>query len=267
MELCYTRIDPTKNITLLVHTPVPRHQQGAVAAALLRRNPSAEQVGFRETTADGVPHLQMMGGEFCGNATMSLGAWLCRSEHRTGGELLLSISGAAQPISCSITQVGGDYLGTVTMPAPEKVMLLSLPLASGELTCPVVFLPGICHVIVPADFPRETMSDRIGPWSDLLDAAAVGILRFEEVPHRITPLVRVKKTATSYWEQGCGSGSAAVGAYLAWREGRDTVICVKQPGGNIAVSCRWQGDAFGPLTITGTVRLGADVTEEICIPL
>ena len=73
MELRYTVIDPTKNITLLVTTPVPRDVQPRVAAELLRREKDAEQVGFAEGLAAGNPRLQMMGGEFCGNATM------CRS--------------------------------------------------------------------------------------------------------------------------------------------------------------------------------------------
>ena len=37
MELRYTVIDPTKNITLLVTTPVPRDVQPRVAMELLRR--------------------------------------------------------------------------------------------------------------------------------------------------------------------------------------------------------------------------------------
>ena len=43
MELRYTVIDPTKNITLLVTTPVPRDVQPRVAAELLRRERDAEQ--------------------------------------------------------------------------------------------------------------------------------------------------------------------------------------------------------------------------------
>ena len=72
MELRYTVIDPTKNITLLVTTPVPRDVQPRVAAELLRREKDAEQVGFAEGLAAGDPRLQKMGGEFCGNATMSM---------------------------------------------------------------------------------------------------------------------------------------------------------------------------------------------------
>ena len=42
MELRYTVIDPTKNITLLVTTPVPRDVQPRVAMELLRREKDAE---------------------------------------------------------------------------------------------------------------------------------------------------------------------------------------------------------------------------------
>ena len=47
MELRYTVIDPTKNITLLVTTPVPRDVQPRVAAELLRRERDAEQALWR----------------------------------------------------------------------------------------------------------------------------------------------------------------------------------------------------------------------------
>ena len=101
MELRYTVIDPTKNITLLVTTPVPRDVQPRVAAELLRREKDAEQVGFAEGLAAGNPRLQMMGGEFCGNATMSMAAWLHRDlpigESRA---LTLPVSGASAPVAC-----------------------------------------------------------------------------------------------------------------------------------------------------------------------
>ena len=51
-----------------------------------------EQVGYLEAPSDerAAARLQMMGGEFCGNATMALGALLCRREALADGELLCS---------------------------------------------------------------------------------------------------------------------------------------------------------------------------------
>ena len=152
MELRYTVIDPTKNITLLVTTPVPRDVQPRVAAELLRREKDAEQVGFAEGLAAGNPRLQMMGGEFCGNATMSMAAWLHR-ELPVGAEraLTLPVSGAPQPVACRITRIDGCFMGTVAMPLPERIEQLSLPVGGVMQTFPVVHLPGICHVIAPAE--------------------------------------------------------------------------------------------------------------------
>ena len=116
MELRYTVIDPTKNITLLVTTPVPRDVQPRVAAELLQREQDAEQVGFAEGLAAGEPRLQMMGGEFCGNATMSLAALLAFQENLPDdGEAVypLEVSGADGIVNCRIRRSGDVCRGTV----------------------------------------------------------------------------------------------------------------------------------------------------------
>ncbi|MCR5829626.1 MAG: hypothetical protein K6F93_04650, partial [Lachnospiraceae bacterium] len=91
MILKYYVLDPTGNITILAEGNVPAEERGAVAAKLMEKEPAAEQVGFisygqaRVDRTDaghaageenrGAGHaditLQMAGGEFCGNATMS----------------------------------------------------------------------------------------------------------------------------------------------------------------------------------------------------
>ena len=59
MEIQYLLADPTKNITVLVTTPVSRALQPELASLLLNLEPEAEQVGFVETAADGQMRLQM----------------------------------------------------------------------------------------------------------------------------------------------------------------------------------------------------------------
>ena len=122
MRLHYTLIDPTKNITLLVTTPVQRQLQPQTAAWLLRHEPQAEQVGFLEPSDTAPARLQMMGGEFCGNATMGLGAWLCRRDRLAHGvthDFSLEISGAEEPVPCAVTPVAHGYLATVELPLPQ----------------------------------------------------------------------------------------------------------------------------------------------------
>ena len=103
MTIHYQKYSPPGNITLLVTTPVPRDLQPRLAARLLE-GVGGEQVGFVEPASDPrcPARLQMMGGEFCGNATMSLGAMLARSAGLPDGggtDLLMEVSRRAMDLS------------------------------------------------------------------------------------------------------------------------------------------------------------------------
>ena len=80
MKLTLCTADPAGNITLLVETPVDPAEYHSVANQLMAIEQfHCEQVGFiTEPVMGGGIRLEMMGGEFCGNATMSLGAVLAR---------------------------------------------------------------------------------------------------------------------------------------------------------------------------------------------
>lgn len=261
MQLEYVLVDPTKNITLLVTTPVQRALQPQVAGYLLRREKDAEQVAFLEQAQSDncQARLQMMGGEFCGNAAMSLGAWLCREQGSSIGEsrdLLLEVSGAPEPVACSVTPVRTCYLGTVSMPLPENIKTLTLPVADGTAEFPAVFFPGICHVIVPAGvIGKIEAEDRLRHWAAQLPSGAAGLLLWDGDNSSMEPLVYVRETDTAVWEQGCGSGSAAIGAWLTAQRGASQCLSVRQPGGAIAVTTVRQDGKLTALTISGTVRL------------
>ena len=267
MEIQYLLADPTKNITVLVTTPVSRALQPELASLLLDLEPEAEQVGFVETAADGQMRLQMMGGEFCGNATMQLRR--VAVPPRTHRADLPSGAGnlrAPALVECSITPLDGCFLGTVDMPLPEKIETLRLPLGSETAELSVVRLPGISHIIVPAQvLTRARAEELIRRWAEVLHADALGILLLQEEELCFDPLVHVTQTDTAVWERGCGSGSAAIGAYLTKKHGAPQCVSIRQPGGAIAVTTRCAEDgALSSLTISGTVLLGrskkADVT-------
>lgn len=267
MVLRYTVIDPTKNITLLVTTPVQRNLQAQTAAWLLRRERDAEQVGFLETAADGTPRLQMMGGEFCGNATMGLGAWLCRRQRLSHGvthDFALDISGAEAPVPCSVTPVNYGYLATVEMPLPEKMEERTFPAGDSELSLTVVFLPGICHIIAPKSAIDRTQAEELlRRWSASLPGEAVGLILLDEERTAIDPLVYVKPTDTAVWERGCGSGSAAVACYLTAKRGENQCLSVRQQGGTIAAVTAWDGQRVTALHITGSVALLEEKSVDV----
>lgn len=265
MTLQYTVIDPTKNITLLVTTPMPRARYTEIASHLLALEKDAEQVGFLESSEEHDAALRMMGGEFCGNATMSLGAWLCRGE--TEGvtrHFTLDVSGVDYPVPCDISVVRYGYIGTVSMPLPEKIETLTLPFGEGEISLDAVFLPGICHIIAPnGTVQRYQAEDALRKWADILQMDAVGLLLFDETAMHFDPLVYVKATDTMVWERGCGSGSASIGAWMTKKEGKGQCLSLKQPGGTIAVASVLQDGAITSLTITGTVAVGKEKTVDI----
>lgn len=100
MNISYTKIDPAGNITVIVDSFVPREQQSRVASELMKLDNSVEQVGFLEKPDDPccAVRLQMMGGEFCGNASLSAAAVIF-SPCRLGQGFILR--GAFRGIRCS----------------------------------------------------------------------------------------------------------------------------------------------------------------------
>ena len=92
----------------------------------------------------------------------------------------------------------------------------------------------------------------------MLHADALGILLPREEELCFDPLVYVTQTDTAVWERGCGSGSAAIGAYLTKKHGAPQCVSIRQPGGAIAVTtrCARRTKTLSSLTISGTVLLG-----------
>jgi diaminopimelate epimerase len=149
------------------------------------------------------------------------------------------------------------------MPLPERIEPMDLPLSDGSLTLPVVFFPGIAHIVAPAGGVRRTAAEELlRRWSGLLPADAVGLLLWNEGTSFFDPLVYVKATDTAVWERGCASGSAAIAAWLTAQRGQDQCLSLKQPGGTIAAVTRWQ-DRLTALTISGTVKLGEEKTADV----
>ena len=263
MTVDYLKFSPTGNITVLVTTPVPRSRQPETAAILLRPEAvGGEQVGFIEPASDPrcAARLQMMGGEFCGNAAMSVGAMLARDAKLAGGgemALLLEVSGSAVPVPCRIRRDGDAWTGTVDMPVPMSIKAIEIDTDGGPLRAPLVRMPGIAHLILPASamLGEAELRRRLPEWNRAISADALGALIWREADTSIDPLVYVPSAGTLVREHGCGSGSAAVGCWLAQTAGRNVEAPVRQPGGTITVRARHDGSTLTGVAITGRVEL------------
>jgi diaminopimelate epimerase len=258
--------DPAGNITALVLSPVAEGERVALSAAILA-DPSlhVEQVGFvlppsAHPAEEKLWRLEMMGGEFCGNAARSFGLYLAR-RYGYGKNCSVLISGAKKPVALEIDVESG--LARAEMPLPKD---------SGEIQfegriLPVFVFDGITHIIAPdLKSGRETffaVKKMIGNEPD-----ALGVLFLEspgfppedekgDVSLYMKPAVYVRATDTLVFESSCGSGSAALGAWLGRKQHDGTGnYSIAQPGGIIDVRVRKERGTISEICIGGKVRLG-----------
>jgi diaminopimelate epimerase len=275
-KIDYTVWDPMGNITVLVQTPVSDSLRPAVAKQLMETVPGAEQVGFltqdKDKTEEPSPShgLKMAGGEFCGNATMSAAAKIADVQGLAVGEevqITLEVSGADAPVAVQVARRadGAGFECTVSMPLPASVVHFETVIEGSPLSVPLVRLPGIAHFILqenPEDpFSNDEAETLLRQWSTEPDAEAYGLIFIGAAERPIRPLLYVPAADTMVWENACGSGSAAVAAWLASQHGDPVAIRLLQPGGE-SILARAKITLAAPgearvtfLSVTGTVSM------------
>ena len=219
MKNSYYYADPTGNITILAPLCPDIADTAREAENLMELEPTAEQVGFLGSAGLGYDiSLQMAGGEFCGNATLSAAAVFCmnaggnRNEENT---VRVSVSGAAFPVPVLIRQTGsGTFLGTVSMPSPLVVSSVSFSCDGEDFSLPIVRFEGITHLLSFRMLPKKTAERIVKEQCAVLQADALGIMQIDLDSGTLIPFVYVPKSGTLFWEGSCASGTAAAGAYL-----------------------------------------------------
>lgn len=258
MKIDYYLIDPTRNTTILAEGSVPKAKFSKVGAELMRLEPIAEQAGFVSLTpkAKNIDiSLEMAGGEFCGNATMAAAALFCEKARMPGGEnqdVRVSVSGTPKPVEVHIEKTeSGKYRGTVCMPYPEDISMHELNYEGQKYVLPVVDFGGIKHVIAEDIRDRSLAEQMVKEWCAQLEADALGIMLYNREENRMDPLVFVPGIDSLFWESSCASGTTALGAYFAQKEGTPLVLRVKEPGGELTI----ENDEKGQLKLSGFVRI------------
>lgn len=264
MKIKYVTADPTGNITALVEPPIAPARQPDIAALIMAERPEVEQVGFLSSAPGCHIALRMAGGEFCGNAAMSAAALFVSRRKSCLGEERISVrvSGAPRPVTVSVFPKTNGYAGCVGMPLPSKITSVSLPLGGTTMRLPVVILPGISHVIVPASTGRGTAESAVRSWCERLQCSALGLMLLDENMRTLTPLVYVPGSDTMFWERSCASGTAAAGAWLSEHKGGDVSISLLEPGGRLSVEARRLHGRLYSLHLGGNVRItGENILE------
>ncbi len=261
MKLRVVRADPSGNITLFVLDPVAEAERAAVAARLMaRRDLAAEQVGFVcPPRMGGDGRMEMMGGEFCGNAARAYGMLLARERGVSGkARFLVETSGCDQIVAVDADVSAGT--ARAELPLPRFVRRAK----TAELRGTLVHLGGIAHLVVnaPPDEALFACAEAIfarEPECAGLDACGVIFLH----DGRMTPLVKVAATGTLVWEGSCGSGTLAA-ALAGSADMTDGVFACDyvQPRGTVRAEVERKGGAVVSAHIGGTVTLGGVLTLE-----
>lgn len=250
----FVKADPAGNITGFVVWPVDPHLRADYTRALMEQiDSSIEQVGFISPSYDGPPlRMDMMGSEFCGNATRSYGLYAASFADFEGeGEVEVYVSGVKGPM----TVVVNKEKSTASVEIPKAKAISEIEIEGSTYT--VVELEGIVHTIVEdrsedEDFVKKALEIIESKYSE----DAYGILFFDREKSEMVPYVYVKDSDTLIREGSCGSGTVAVATYLTRDSKEDSFEQeIIQPKGSIVATGRRDEEGDFVFSIGGYVEL------------
>ncbi len=174
-----------------------------------------EQAGFVILQTS---HMEMTGGEFCGNASRA-GALLL-SEALSLNSFTQTVSGLDQNgeparVKASVRdhELNSAYVQCDFTDLPGSPV--DVTLADGQ-AAKLVDLGGIVHVLIDAPFKNEKAwyeaeHKKVMEHLDLFSRPAVGVcwIRPKDNCTKLYPVVWVRDANTFYYESSCGSGSIA----------------------------------------------------------
>ncbi len=226
---------------------------------------NVEQVGFINTCPKTKTlRMDMMGGEFCGNATRSFGLYLAKKHFVCNkqsvcnkqdvcckGFLDVAVSGISEGLVVEY-DLKNNYCRT-SMPLPTAIDQISID----GVEFPVVVFEGIVHAIaVDITVNRELFNKIKTALVAKYNPDAVGVMFLDNEKLFINPVVFVKETNTTVDEGSCGSGSVATAIYLAQNKPDGTYkMELAQPGGTIEVVVEMQNNKFMSATMGGEVEI------------
>lgn len=268
LKLHFVKINPVENMTIFVLDPVPRKEHLKIANKLMNyNNIHGEQVGFIEKE-DSHIRLQMMGGEFCGNATRSLAAYMVHSEYsdvkrvQRGYEVSLRVSGVDKIVKCIVTSTDNknSYFSQIDMPLPLSIENYHFYKDEKRIKTIKVNMPGIAHFIVDSSRinNKNEFYNIIKEQMDEEKYDAFGIMYYDYEKNFLSPLVYVRATNSLYWERSCASGTAALAIALAYKKKDSIAKKIQQPGGILEISANWTDDNISKVRLNGLVNIVAE---------
>ena len=252
-------LDPAGNVTAIVCSDVPAAERARVAAQILRLPElGIEQVAFLTAPRSGGEiRLEMMGGEFCGNALRCAGFYQALRNGEQGKSCVLAEISGADGVQPVVADTAEGTASTV-MPLPRAVQPADWP----DVQAVRVTFDGITHFVIDCAQPDETLVQRAIAAAP--EASAVGAIFLDRAHGSIKPVVFVRETASCVAENSCASGSVAAAVVLTadFADGI-TEIGIGQPGGTLEVGVQRTDGAVTGLSIGGAVRLAQTLTVTL----
>ncbi|MBR6626060.1 MAG: hypothetical protein IKL01_07650 [Mailhella sp.] len=266
----FWKVTPSGNPTILLKAEdVPPARRAEVANAVMSpQHIGGEQVGY--IRLEGTPRLDMMGGEFCLNATRAFASVLDSLGilERVGdvSSGFVEVSGVDEKVAVRVTHSEN------TLPFAEACLHFEeLPepeLLPGGLR--LMRVPGIAHIVQSGSVPspselsvfckeqRRALAlegeEAVGHlWLDVPDGASLE----GEATLDLSPVVWVRDTATLCFESACGSGTLACALAEYARTGSNTFSIAQPSGMALSVRIEKQESGFdvwvgGPCRITAS---------------
>ena len=261
----YFRANPCGNITGFVVAPVyPGYRKAYTDCIMEQIDKDVEQVGFISPAYEGAPlRMDMMGGEFCANATRAYGLYSA-SFYDTDGlvDIEVYVSGHE-----GTTDVIADVENQ------KAYVALDAPIGRENLTidgknCTLIKLPGISHLVVEAEEDKEFVDKALEVLKKDHKDEAYGVLFFNKEKLEMIPYVYVEGSETLFREGSCGSGTVAVVNYLEddiAKLDEDYKISIKNPAGELEVFV-YEFEDGKKFCVGGKVELSEVEKKSIEIP-
>ncbi|MGO1580450.1 MAG: hypothetical protein ACTHWZ_03435 [Peptoniphilaceae bacterium] len=259
----YFRANPAGNITGFVVWPVfPGYREAYTKAIMEQIDSEVEQVGFISPSYDGPPlRMDMMGGEFCANATRAYGYYAATFLGEKGYvDVEVYVSGIDHPLMVRANlDEGTSY---VELPAPVSKDFLEVDGSKYK----VYELSGISHLIVDDRKEDEAfMKEALELLKTNFNSPAYGILLYNKEDLSMTPYVYVEGSQTLIRESSCASGTVALAQHLNKDMDESFTTSIKQPNGILEVITRKVDDEIY-YTIGGKVDISEVKKVTIEIP-
>lgn len=226
-ELNFIKVNPTGNVTVLIDNyDIYSKDILAISESIMKEtNLYAEQVGFIKEK-----HLQMMGGEFCGNASRAFASLLAFRDREFKKQKIYSItcSGEEKILEVDIREGSraNEFLAKIEM--PNFINLKEIEFEDEKLILVEFF--GINHFIYEGKRDREIVINFVKSYLRNIDYSAFGVMFFNIERIEMFPYVYVKGFEDGVWENSCASGTTALGFYLKKYKGIEKQKII-QPNG------------------------------------